>query len=144
MTGYPPKLRSVKWQRTWTVARAATFSIAEQNMVRLGMGLEQALFDPEVGAVRQFPSEVVESSMKVLTESSKRGPAIAAQALLSMSRYIKEIHRVEERLKDLMAEIVGSMKGQVAFLTPAIAGIVVGITSMISTVLTRLSGQLST
>ena len=120
------------------------FSIAEQNMVRLGMGLEQALFDPEIGAVRQFPSEVVESSMKVLTESSKRGPSIAAQALLSMSRYIKEIHRVEERLKDLMAEIVGSMKGQVAFLTPAIAGIVVGITSMISTVLTRLSGQLST
>jgi len=119
------------------------FTIAEQNMLRLGMGLEQALFDPEVGAVRQFPSEVVESSMKVLTESSKRGPNIAAQALLSMSRYIKEIHRVEERLKDLMAEIVGSMKGQVAFLTPAIAGIVVGITSMISTVLTRLSGQLS-
>ena len=115
--------------------------MAEQNMVRLGMGLEQALL-VEVGAVRQFPSEVVESSMKVLTESSKRGPAIAAQALLSMSRYIKEIHRVEERLKDLMAEIVGSMKGQVAFLTPAVAGLLL-VTSMISTVLTRLSSQLS-
>jgi len=42
-----------------------------------------------------------------------------------------------------MAEIVGSMKAQVKFLTPAIAGIVVGITSMISVVLTKLSSQLT-
>ena len=61
-----------------------------------------------------------------------------------MSRYIKEIHRVEERLKDLMADIISSMKAQVKFLTPAIAGIVIGITSMISTILTKLSAQLTT
>ncbi|MBU1111175.1 MAG: hypothetical protein KJ896_00210, partial [Nanoarchaeota archaeon] len=119
------------------------FSVAEKNITKLGMGLEESLFDPKVGAIVQFPSKVIESSMKVLIESSKRGPQVAAQALLSMSRYIKEIHRVEEKLKDLMAEIVGSMKSQVSFLTPAIAGIVVGITSMISTVLTKLSGQLT-
>ncbi len=120
------------------------FNLAEKNITKLGMGLEESLFDPKVGAVVSFPSKVIESSMKVLVESIKRGPLIAAQALLSMSRYIKEIHRVEERLKDLMAEVIGSMKAQVAFLTPAIAGIVVGITSMISTVLTKLSAQLST
>jgi len=34
------------------------------------------------------------------------------------------------------------MKAQVKFLTPAIAGIVIGITSMISTILTKLSAQL--
>jgi len=120
------------------------FNLAEKNITKLGMGLEESLFDPKVGAVASFPSKVIESSMKVLIESIKRGPLIAAQALLSMSRYMKEIHRVEERLKDLMAEVIGSMKAQVAFLTPAIAGIVVGITSMISTVLTKLSAQLST
>ncbi|MBT3297421.1 hypothetical protein HN385_00695 [archaeon] len=119
------------------------FSLASHNITRLGMGLEEALFNSKVGAVVQFPSKVIESSMKVLIESSKKGPMAAAEALLSMSRYIKEIHRVEERLKDLMGEIIGSMKAQVAFLTPAIAGIVVGITSMISTVLTKLSAQLT-
>ena len=106
------------------------------------MGLERALFDPKVGAVSLYPSKVIESSMKVLIESAKRGPRIAAQALLSMSRYIKEIHSVEERLKDLMADIISSMKAQTSFLTPAIAGIVIGITSMISTILTKLSAQL--
>ncbi len=118
------------------------FGLAEQNITRLGMGLEQSLFDPRVGAVLKFPSNVIEASMKVLIESIRKGPRIAAQALLSMSRYIKEIHRVEERLQDLMADVISSMKAQTKFLTPAIAGIVIGITSMISTILTKLSAQL--
>ncbi len=118
------------------------FNLAEKNITKLGMGLEQAIFDPQVGALASFPSKVIESSMKVLVESIKKGPRTAAQALLSMSRYIKEIHTVEERLKDLMEDVISSMKSQVKFLTPAIAGIVIGITSMISTILTRLSSQL--
>jgi hypothetical protein len=119
------------------------FNLAERNMTKLGMGLEEAIFNPKVGAIANYPSKVIESSMKVLIESAKKGPRIAAQALLSMSRYIKEIHRVEERLKDLMSDIISSMKAQVKFLTPAIAGIVIGITSMISTILTKLSSQLT-
>lgn len=120
------------------------FNLVEMNMTRLGMGIEQAIFDSKVGALVSFPSNVIESSMKVLIESVKKGPRIAAQALLSMSRYIKEIHRVEERLNDLMADVISSMKSQIKFLTPAIAGIVIGITSMISTILTKLSAQLAT
>jgi hypothetical protein len=118
------------------------FALAEKNITSLGMGLEQSLFDQRVGAVVKFPSNVIEASMKVLVESIRKGPRIAAQALLSMSRYIKEIHRVEERLQDLMADVISSMKAQTKFLTPAIAGIVIGITSMISTILTKLSAQL--
>ena len=119
------------------------FSLVEMNITKLGMGLEQAIFDPKVGALSHFPSKVIESSMKVLVESIRKGPRIAAQALLSMSQYIKEIHRVEERLKDLMSDVISSMKAQIKFLTPAIAGIVIGITSMVSTILTRLSAQLT-
>ncbi|MBS3168901.1 hypothetical protein J4210_00310 [Candidatus Woesearchaeota archaeon] len=120
------------------------FAVAEQNITKLGMGLEQSLFDQRVGAVVTFPSNVIESSMKVLVESIHKGPRIAAQAMLSMSRYIKEIHHVEERLKDLMEEVITSMKAQIKFLTPVIAGIVIGITSMISAILTRLSRDLTT
>ena len=35
------------------------------------------------------------------------------------------------------------MKGQIKFLTPAIAGIVIGITSMITTILNKLSVQIA-
>ena len=142
--GLPAELAFAKVAQTMEGSTSGEFfGLAERNITRLGMGLEQALFDPNVGAVTQFPSKVIESSMKVLMESIKKGPRIAAQALLSMSRYIKEIHTVEERLKDLMADIISSMKAQTGFLTPAIAGIVVGITSMIATILTKLSAQLT-
>ncbi|PIN76902.1 hypothetical protein COV17_00435 [Candidatus Woesearchaeota archaeon CG10_big_fil_rev_8_21_14_0_10_36_11] len=118
------------------------FTITERNMTSLGMGLEKAIFDAKVGALVNFPSKVIESSMKVLIESARKGPLVAARALLSMSRYIKEIHRVEERLKDLMSDVISSMKSQIKFLTPAIAGIVIGITSMISGILTKLTARL--
>lgn len=114
------------------------FSLVAYNIRRLGMSVKQAMFDPNVGAISKFPSNLIESSMKVLIESVKKGPRIAAQALLNVARYIKEIHRVNERLKDLMADIISSMKSQISFLTPVIAGIVIGITSMVTTIIGKL------
>src|SRR3989338_6103075 len=119
------------------------FKLVSSNINRLGMGVEDAIFNTNVGALQSYPSNTIESSMKVLVQSIKKGPQIAAQALMSIGRYIKEIHRVNERLKDLLADVISSMKGQIKFMTPAIAGIVIGITSMITNILGRLSTQLS-
>jgi hypothetical protein len=118
------------------------FEVVSSNIRRLGMSVQDAIFNPKSGAIVYFPSRMIESSMKVLIQSIKKGPKVAAQALTNVARYIKEIHKVNERLKDLMADIISSMKSQIAFLTPAIAGIVVGITSMVTTILGRLSRQL--
>jgi len=118
------------------------FKLVSTNIRRLGMGIKQAIFDPKHGALLSFPSNLIESSMKVLIQSVKKGPIVAAQALMNVSRYIKEIHSVNERLKDLMAEIISSMNSQIKFLTPAIAGIVTGLTSMVSGILGKLGVQL--
>lgn len=106
------------------------------------MGLRDAIFNTRTGALVYFPSTVIESSMKVLIESIRKGPLIASQALTNVSRYIKEIHAVNERLRDLMADIVSDITSQINFLTPAISGIVIGITSMITTILGSLAGQI--
>ena len=119
------------------------FRIVSMNISRLGMSVQDAIFNPRTGALVYFPSRIIESSMKVLTQSIKKGPKVAAQALMNIARYIKEIHKVNERLKDLMADIIASMKAQISFLTPAIAGIVIGITSMVTTILGKLSMQMS-
>ncbi len=118
------------------------FQLVSMNIKKLGMGVKRAIFDPVHGALVSYPSNIIESSMKVLAESVKKGPRIAAQAITNVSRYIKEIHRVNERLKDLMADIISSMTAQIKFLTPAIAGIVIGITSMVSNILGKLSTTL--
>lgn len=118
------------------------FNVVSSNIRRLGMSVKEAIFNPTTGALVFFPSRIIESSMKVLIQSIKKGPKVAAQALMNISRYVKEIHKVNERLKDLMADIIASMKSQIKFLTPAIAGIVIGITSMVTTILGKLSMQL--
>ncbi|MFH1175039.1 MAG: hypothetical protein V1725_07965 [archaeon] len=118
------------------------FRLTSNNITTLGYNIEQAIFDPQHGSLTSYPSSLIESSMKVLTESIRKGPLVASQALINVSQYIKEMHRVDERLKDLMADIISSMKSQISFLTPAIAGIVVGITSMITTILGDLSTKM--
>lgn len=119
------------------------FERVSMNMERLGMSLEDAIFDSNQGAVSIFPSKVIRSTMKVLTESIKKGPYIAAQAMDNVARYIKEIHRVDERLKDLLSDIISSMKQQINFLAPAISGVVIGITAMITSILGSLSAKAS-
>jgi len=118
------------------------FRMTSLNINKLGMSVEDAIFDKKIGSLTKYPSSVIESGMKVLTESARKGPKIASHAIINVSRYIKEIHRVNERLKDLMSDIISNMKSQIAFLTPAIAGIVIGITSMITTILGGLSEQM--
>ncbi|MBU1030406.1 MAG: hypothetical protein KKB65_04185 [Nanoarchaeota archaeon] len=119
------------------------FEDVSMNIQKLGMSVKQAIFDEKSGAINNYPSPIIESSMKVLIESSKKGPIIASQALINVSSYIKDMHRVDERLKDLMADDISSMKAQVAFLTPAITGIVIGITSMITTILGTLTEKIT-
>ncbi len=119
------------------------FSIVNQNIIKLGMSVEDAIFNEKMGALVSFPSKMIESSMKVLVQSVQKGPKIAAQSLVNVSRYIKEMHRVNERLKDLLADVISSMKAQISVMTPAIAGIVVGITSMIINILGKLGPLLN-
>ncbi|MBI4148933.1 hypothetical protein HY491_00655 [Candidatus Woesearchaeota archaeon] len=119
------------------------FALVSSNISRLGMSVKEAIFNPQQGAVVSFPSNIIDSSMKVLLQSVKKGPRTAAQALTNIARYVREIHRVNERLKDLMEDVISSMRSQIAFLAPIIAGIVVGITSMVATIIGQLSAKMS-
>ena len=114
------------------------FKNVDTNL-RFGMGIEGAIFDKERGAILGFPSPLISSSMRVMIETARKGYGVVSRALISISEYAKSIRQVEERLKDLLSDVVTSMKGQIGFLTPVIAGIVVAIASLISSVIGRLS-----
>lgn len=116
--------------------------LVDYNIRQLGMSIKEAVFDEKVGALMSYPSSLIESSMRVLIESSTKGPQVVSKALISISVYLDRINKVSERLKDLLSEIVSSMKAQIAFLTPMIGGIVVGIGAMITAIITKLSSEL--
>lgn len=116
--------------------------IVDTNIRKLGMSVKEAIFNRERGALVYFPSNLIKTSMKVLIESSKKGPSVVAKSLLTISDYVHRVNAIAERLKDLLAEILSSMKSQITFLTPMIAGIVVGVTSMMISIINFLSQAL--
>jgi hypothetical protein len=71
--------------------------------MNLGMSVEKAIFDSRRGAIIYYPSDLVETSMRILVESSKKGLSIAAISLINISEYVKNLQKITERLKDLLA-----------------------------------------
>ena len=109
------------------------------NLHQAGMSLDEAIFNPKRGAIIDYPSNLISTSMRILLESSKKGLKVAAESLMSISEYIKNIHKVESRLRDLLAEVISDMKSNMTFLAPLLAGIVVGLAGMIAFILNKLS-----
>ncbi|MBD3319416.1 hypothetical protein GF342_05930 [Candidatus Woesearchaeota archaeon] len=111
------------------------------NNIAKGMTPEQAIFDKKLGAMIQYPSNLINSSMRILIEAADKGPKVAAQALWGISTYVTKINEVNFQLQQLLSDVISDMKSQIKFLTPAIAGIVIGITSMITFILSRLNNN---
>lgn len=125
-------------QSTQGQKSAEFFSMVNQNIQQGGMSLEAAVFDKKRGAIIYFPSGLISTSMRILIESVRKGLKIAARSLMSISEYMKNIQRINQRLKDLLAEIVSDMKSNMVFLAPLLAGIVVGLSGMITFILNKL------
>jgi hypothetical protein len=114
------------------------FALVNQNIQQLGMSVERAIFDKGRGAIIYYPSALISTSMKILVESVKKGLKVAARSLMSISEYVKNIQKINQRLRDLLAEVVSDMKSNMTFLAPMLAGVVVGLSSMITTILNKL------
>lgn len=117
---------------------AEFFSLVSSNIQQGGMSLEDAVFDSRKGAIVFFPSQLIATSMRILIESVKKGLTIAARSLMAISEYVKNINKINERLRDLLSEIVSDMKSNMTFLAPLLAGIVVGLSGMITFILNKL------
>jgi len=88
-----------------------------------------------------YPSSIVATSMKILVESSKKGLQVAARSLMSISDYVKNIRKINDRLKDLLAEIISDMKSNMTFLAPLLSGIIIGLAGMITSILSALESM---
>jgi len=137
--GIPPEIAFGKVAEITRGQRTEDFfRIVNLNLRQSGMSLEQAIFNSQRGAITRYPSNLISTSMRIVLESSKKGLKVAAESLMSISQYIKNIHKVQARLRDLLAEVISDMKSNMGFLSPLLAGIVVGLAAMIAFILNKL------
>ncbi|MGC8812350.1 MAG: hypothetical protein ACP5O8_02070 [Candidatus Aenigmatarchaeota archaeon] len=109
-----------------------------QNIENFGVTLEQAVFDERYGAILKYPSTLIETVMRALVEIQKKGSLAISKTMLTISTYLKNVHSVEESLKDLMSEITSSLKIQALLLAPLTGGIVVALAAIIMQLLVVL------
>ena len=114
------------------------FRRVNYNIRQMGMGIQKAIFDPQRGAISYYPSDLISTSMRILIESSKKGLKIAAVSLMNISEYVKNIKKITIRLNDMLAEIISDMKSNMTFLAPLLSGIVIGLSAMITSILSKL------
>ena len=137
--GVPPELVFGKVAESNKGLRTGEFfSRVNYNIRSMGMSVDRAIFDKRRGVINLFPSSLISTSMRVLIESSKKGLKIAASSLMSISEYVKNIDKITERLKDLLAEVTSDMKSNMTFLAPLLLGIVIGLAAMITSILGML------
>jgi hypothetical protein len=115
------------------------FQKIDLNIKFENMSIEEAIFNSEKGAILEYPSDMIISSMKILIKAINNGPEITAKTLFDLSRYMNDIHMSNERLLDLLTESLGSMKSQAFFLAPLISGVVISIISLVTMILGFLS-----
>lgn len=120
------------------------FLTVSMNMKKLGFTFEQALFDKEYGAIWYYPSRLIRSIMQTVIQSAKKGIRVASMSMLTVSRYLKNMHNVKEEINEILGETVTSMKFLAMFLAPLIAGVTVTMAVIIIQILASLTGQLST
>ena len=117
-----------------SVMRPFLVAIA-RNIQQLGMPLHSAVYDPEYGALRYCPSDLVANVLEIVLDSTKRGVRIAATTTMNIATYLDNIEEVATEIEGLLSESMSSMKFQAYLLAPVVCGIIVGLSQMITGIL---------
>ena len=107
------------------------FRLSSRNIKDMGMTFEDSIFDPDYGALTQFPSQMIKTVMKAILESSEKGTNMASSAMMTISRYLKNIHKTQEQLKDLMQDTTTTIQMLAYMLAPIVSGVAVGMSQTI-------------
>jgi len=119
------------------------FDKIENNIKKLGMDTENAIFDKKYGAINLYPSMLVNSIMRILVSTSKESTKSAAVSMSNIGRYTKSLQSIDEKIKDILSETISSITFQLKFIAPLITGVVVGLSAMIFLILNSLGDQIS-
>jgi len=118
------------------------FKIALRNIKTMGMTLDEALFNRKYGALIYYPSKLIKNIMYAVVDTSKKGVTYASEAMLRISRYLKNIRETQEYIREMLSETTSSMKFQAYFLTPLITGLIVSMADVMIQVLVKLGSYL--
>jgi Flp pilus assembly protein TadB len=119
------------------------FLEASENIKNMGMTFEDAIFDENYGALQHYPSQTIETVMRAILSSSEKGTQMASTAMMTISRYLENIHDTQEALNDLMEDTTTTIQMLAYMLAPVISGVAVSMSQTIISALYSLGESFS-
>ena len=113
------------------------------NINLLGMPLEQALFDPLFGSLRNNPSTLIKNNMKIIADSSQLGVGTVAKTILSISLQLKNIEDIRITVQKLTDDVKQMMTTMASIIAPAVLGMVSAIQKVVILTLSSLGSSSS-
>lgn len=105
-----------------------------KNMLVLKMNLEDALYDPKVGALTYAPSKLIYDLLVVVTKTAVKGSKSLARTLASLSVYLHNMEKINMQIKQEMADTVSSAKINVYMLLPFISATIISFVFLMSVI----------
>ena len=117
------------------------FRRISRNIKNAGMTFRDAIFNNQYGAIFFFPSKLIKTVMRAVVEASRKGTEITSKTMITVSRYLQNLHITQEEINDVMEETTTTMKFVGYVLAPIVAGVAVSMAQIMSKALSILSKQ---
>ncbi|MFH1751630.1 MAG: hypothetical protein ABH821_01680 [archaeon] len=111
------------------------------NIRILGLPLEAAVFDKTYGALKNNPSEIIRSSMRLLVDSVQLGVNVAARTMISLSLQLTNSEKVNKMLSTLLQDVASMMKSISIFIAPVVLGITVSLQKIVMLTLSSITSS---
>jgi len=126
------------YEKTKDLKISRLFKRVLDNIKRFGFTFKKALFDKKYGAMQDYPSPMIHSTMDMISDYIGKSVVGVSKAVLSISNYLKGMHSVEEHMKEILDETTSSMKMMMNLLVPIASGAVVGMATIMVMVLHQI------
>ncbi len=115
----------------------------ENKMLVEGKTFSQAIKSKEIGIMEKYPSPLLDKTLFIIAEGSKKGTAVLFNVTSKISRYLDNMKKVKTLIYQLLSETTSSINLQGKFMVALIAGIVSGMTVVMIKALATIGEQIT-
>jgi hypothetical protein len=111
------------------------FHEASKNLLSFRASLKDSLLNEEFGAFRDLKSEKIRASLLLLCRSVEKSHKMAGIAIIKLADHLKELRRIQERIRRKLYDITSMMRSVSLFFAPLIGGITVALSGVMEEIL---------
>ncbi|MCK4884035.1 MAG: hypothetical protein KAS30_04140, partial [Candidatus Diapherotrites archaeon] len=100
---------SVKFLGPTSLVGKEIFAKITKNVSMMGLTLKSAIFDPNYGALKYVPSNLIHSAMTILCDSVELGTNVAARSIMSLSSQIQDSKKIDSNLRKMLEDLTAMM-----------------------------------